>query len=168
MLLTTVHECSYGNLELRRWPLWMQEQLQKGKREDTQKINGNAQLRVIWNAMLPLQMDQPTPAYCHGDKDIARDVWFGHRHQLPVQVDCFSCHPEEHSQEEVVHECRDHSTEHRNSSWDSADDEGDVQPHQSKAEVDQELWMHSFSQIPEWYMYTHTYMWTLLKVATTV
>ena len=66
---------------------------------------------------LPLQMHhQPTPAYCHGDKDIVRDVWFGHRHQLPVQVDCFSCHPEEHSQEEVVHECRDHSTEHRNSS----------------------------------------------------
>ena len=69
-----------------------------------------------------------------------------------MQLYGFSCHPEEHSQEEVVHECRDHSTEHRNSSWDSADDEGDVQPHQSKAEVDQELCMHSFSQIPEWYV----------------
>ena len=130
----------------------------KEKGKIHRKLMAMPKCKLFEMSCLPLQMHhQPTPAYCHGDKDIVRDVWFGHRHQLPVQVDCFSCHPEEHSQEEVVHECRDHSTEHRNSSWDSADDEGDVQPHQSKAEVDQELCMHSFSQIPEWYMYTHTY-----------
>ena len=114
---------------------------------------------------LPLQMHhQPTPAYCHGDKDIARDVWFGHRHQLPVQVDCFSCHPEEDSQEEVVHECRDHSTEHRNSSWDSADDEGDVQPQQSKAEIQQQLHMDSISEFPEWCMWGVVRWWCSTNV----
>ena len=82
-------------------------------------------------------MHQPTPAYCHGDEEIVCDVWFEHSHQLPVQVDGFRCHPEEHNQEEVVHERRDHPTEHRNTRGDCADDECDIQPHQSKAEVEQ-------------------------------
>ena len=98
----------------------------------------------------PLQIQQPTPAYCHGNGEIVCDVWFEHSHQLPVQVDGFCCHPEEHSQEKVVHECRDHSTEHRNAHGDSADDEGDIQPHQSKAEVEQQLCMESLSEIPDW------------------
>ena len=65
------------------------------------KSNGNARVQII---EMFLQMHQPTPAYCHGDADIAHDVRFEHRHQLPVQLDGFCCHPEEHSQEEVVHE----------------------------------------------------------------
>jgi len=98
-------------------------------------------------------MHQRTPAYCHGNEGIVFNVWFEHRHQLPMQLYGFSCHPEEDSQEEVVHECRDHSTEHRNSSWDSADDEGDVQPQQSKAEIQQQLHMDSISEFPEWCMW---------------
>ena len=61
-------------------------------------------------------MHQPTPANGQGNWKVSFNVWFEHSHQLPVQVDGFCCHPEEHSQEEVVHERRDHSTEHRHSS----------------------------------------------------
>ena len=99
-----------------------------------------------------LSLHQPTPAYCHGNGKVALNVWFEHSHQLPVQVDSICCHPEEHSQEEVVQECWDHSTENRNTSWDSADDEGDVQPHQSKVDVDQQLCMDSLSEVPRWGM----------------
>ena len=93
-------------------------------------------------------MQQPTPAYCHGDEDIVCDVCFEHSHQLSMQVDGFCSHPEEHSQEEVVHECRDHSTEYRDFSRDSADNEGNVEPHKSKAEVDEQLGMESLSEVP--------------------
>ena len=61
-------------------------------------------------------LHQHTPAYCHGNVQVPLDVWFEHSHQFPVQVDGFCCHPEKHSQEEVVQECRRQPTEHRNSS----------------------------------------------------
>ena len=99
-----------------------------------------------------IQRYRPTPAYRHGNEDIAFDVRFEHRHQLPVQVDGFSCHPKEHDQEEVVHECGDNSAEHRNTHGDRADDEGDIQPKQSSAEVEQQLYMESLSEVPEWHM----------------
>ena len=115
----------------------MQEQLQKQKEMHRRTALQCMKCKLCDTFHYSLQMHQPTPAYCHGDEEIVCDVWFEHSHQLPVQVDGFRCHPEEHNQEEVVHERRDHPTEHRNTRGDCADDERDIQPHQSKAEVEQ-------------------------------
>ena len=92
----------------------------------------------------------PTPANGHSDGNVAFDVWFEHSYQFPVQVNGFCCHPEEDSQEEVMHQCGDQPAEYRYTSRLSADDISNIQPQQSKAKVDQELCMDCLSQTPAW------------------
>ncbi len=84
----------------------------------TAQVEQEGNLATTLSSFYPLapSVHQPTPANCQGNCKVTFNVRFEHSNQLPVQVDGFCCHPEEHSQEEVVHECRDHSTEHRNSS----------------------------------------------------
>ena len=114
-------------------------------------IYDNAGVEFVWNVSLYACINLPQHIAMRWGHSFRYLVW--KRHQLPMQLYGFSCHPEKHSQEEVVHECRDHSTEYRNSSWECADDEGDVQPQQNKAEIQQQLHMDSIPEFPEWCMW---------------
>ena len=71
------------------------------------------------------------------------------RNQFPVQVECFCSSPWEEHQHKVLEEGSTDATEDRNWGSDCSKNEGNVHAHQSKAEIDENLFMFLLAQFPK-------------------
>ena len=69
--------------------------------------------------------------------------------QFPVQVECLYSSPWEKHQHKVLEEGSTDATENRDRCSDCSKNEGNVHPHQSKAEIDENLFMFLFAQLPK-------------------
>ena len=68
------------------------------------------------------------------------------RNQFPVQVECFCSSPWEEHQHKVLEEGSTDAAEDRNWGSDCSKNEGNVHAHQSKAEIDENLFMFLLAQ----------------------